>query len=174
MDNIQNQAPRANQHSTPVDRLRETLDAAGINYTIHAHDQAIESAQDGVERGVGGLANMAPALVLRADEGYLVAIIRGDTRLSYKKIKKRFGLKNLSLATPEQVQQATGSEVRQVSLLNAGMVTMIDSRILELEKIYGGCGVPCFTLEINPQDLTALTRAQVFDFAEPKEKSAEK
>ncbi|HEY5729124.1 MAG TPA: YbaK/EbsC family protein, partial [Anaerolineales bacterium] len=113
MDNIQNQAPRANQHSTPVDRLRETLDAAGINYTIHAHDQAIESAQDGVERGVGGLANMAPALVLRADEGYLVAIIRGDTRLSYKKIKKRFGLKNLSLATPEQIQQATGSEVRQ-------------------------------------------------------------
>jgi hypothetical protein len=41
----------------------------------------------------------------------------------------------------------------------------------ELDTLYGGCGVPGYTLQINPQDLIALTRAQVFDFTEPEEKT---
>ena len=58
-----------------------------------------------------------------------------------------------------------------VSLINAGMVTIVDSRLTELDTIYGGCGVPCYTLKINPQDLIALAQAQVFDFTEPKDKA---
>jgi len=58
-----------------------------------------------------------------------------------------------------------------VSLFNAGVMTTVDSRLTELATIYGGCGVPCYTLRISPQDLIALAQAQVFDFAEPKDKA---
>jgi len=47
---------------------------------------------------------MAPTFILRSEAGYLAAIIRGDTRLSYKKIKQKLKLKNLCLATPEQIR----------------------------------------------------------------------
>ena len=112
---------------------------------------------------------MAPTLILRSENNYLAAIVRGDTRISYKKIKRHLKLKNLSMASPEQVQQVAGAEVGYVSLINFGIVTIIDSRIAEMDTIYGGCGISNYTLQISPQDLIALTQAQVFDFTEPKD-----
>ncbi len=113
---------------------------------------------------------MAPTFILRSEIGFLAAIIRGDTRLSYKKIRQELKLKDVSLATPEQVREVTGSEVGCISLINTGVKTILDSRLAEMETVYGGCGVPYHTLRVSPQDLTALLRAQVFDFTEPKDK----
>ncbi len=148
--------------------LKVALDAAGVPYTILAHDQIIRSAEEGAEHGFGGLANMAPTFILRSGSTYIAAIIRGDTRLSYKKIKKELHLKDISLATPEQVRQVAGAEVGYVSLVNPGMATLVDSRLIETDTIYGGCGVPYFTLEMDPRDLVAVVQARVFDFTEPK------
>lgn len=157
-----------NQEPVRITQLRETLAAVGVPYAIHVRDLAVQSAHDGVEQGFGGLENMAPTLILRTENGYMAAIIRGDTRISYKKIKQRLQLKDISLASPEQVQQVTGSEIGSVSLINSGIVTIVDSRVAGMDMIYGGCGIPRYTLQINPQDLIALTQAQVFDFTEPK------
>jgi len=157
-----------NQEPVRIVQLRETLDSARIHYIIHVHDLAIQSAQDGVDQGFGGLENVASTLILRTENNYLAVIIRGDTRVSYKKIKQKLKLKNIALALPEQVQQVTGSEIGYVSLINSGIVTIIDSRIAQMDTIYGGCGIPRHTLQINSQDLIALTQAQVFDFTEPK------
>ena len=156
------------QEPVRVIQLRKSLDAAGIHYIIHVHSLAVHSAQDGVEQGFGGLANMAPTLILRSENNYLAAIVRGDTRISYKKVKRHLKLKDLSLASPEQVWQVTGAEVGYVSLINSGNATIVDNRIAEMDTIYGGCGIPNYTLQISPQDLIALTQAQVFDFTEPR------
>jgi prolyl-tRNA editing enzyme YbaK/EbsC (Cys-tRNA(Pro) deacylase) len=37
-----------------------------------------------------------------------------------------------------------------------------------METIFGGCGVPQHTLAMSPIDLIRITKAQEFDFAEPK------
>jgi prolyl-tRNA editing enzyme YbaK/EbsC (Cys-tRNA(Pro) deacylase) len=170
MDEIQNHKPvtLSDKEVARLSQLRDTFNAANVNYTLLAHGLTIRTAQEGVEQGVGELATMAPTFIIRSETGYLAAIIRGDTRLSYKKIRHELKLKNLCLAIPEQVQQITGSEVGCVSLLNTGVATIMDIRLTELGMIYGGCGVPCYTLKINPRDLIALTQAQVFDFTEPK------
>jgi Cys-tRNA(Pro)/Cys-tRNA(Cys) deacylase len=165
-----NQMALSDEEATRLERLKESLDAANIPYTILAQALTIRSAQEGVEQGLGELANMAPTFILRSEASYLAAVIRGDSRLSYKKIKRELKLKNLRLASPEQVQQVTGAEVGYVSLLNVGLATIIDSRLTDVDTIFGGCGVPRYTLKINPRDLIALTQARVFDFTEPMEK----
>lgn len=166
-----NQVTPSDKEAACLEHLKETLNTANVPYTILAHDLTIRSAQEGVEQGLGELANMAPTFILRSEGGYLAAVIRGDSRLSYKKIKRELKLKNLSLASPEQVQEVSGSEVGYVSLFNAGLVTIIDSRLTEVDMIFGGCGVPRYTLKISPRDLIVLTQAQVFDFTEPMEKA---
>ncbi len=173
MNEIQNhkQVILSDKEAARLSQLREILNAANVSCALLAHDLTVRSAQEGVEHGFGELANMAPTFILRSETGYLAAIIRGDTRLSYKKIRQKLKLKNLCLATPEQVRQVTDSDVGYVSLFNAGIVTIIDNRLTELDIVYGGCGVPCYTLKISPQDLITLTQAQVFDFTEPKDKA---
>ena len=149
-------------------QLKKYLDGAGINYTVLAHAQNLSSAQDGMQAGLGTLSAMAPTFVLQTEAGFLAAIVRGDTRLSYKKIKRKLGLKNVSLATPEQVKQLTGSEVGKVALVNHGLNTIVDERVTEMATIYGGSGESNHTLKISPQDVITLTQAQVFDFTELK------
>lgn len=169
MNEIQNQNNMvlSDKEAARLDQLKETLESAKVSYAILAQDLTVRSAQEGVRQGLGELANMAPTLILRSEIGYLAAIIQGNRRLSYKKIKRELKLKNLCLASPEQVQQVTGSEVGYVSLFNAGITTIIDSCLTEVDTILGGCGVPSYTLKINPRDLIVLAQAQVFDFTEP-------
>jgi prolyl-tRNA editing enzyme YbaK/EbsC (Cys-tRNA(Pro) deacylase) len=154
-----------------LSQLKRCLDAAAIPYTILVHAQNISSAQDGTQAGLGTLSAMAPTFVLQTEAGFLAAIIRGDTRLSYKKLKRKLGLKNVSLATPEQVKQLTGSEVGQVALVNPGLKTVVDERVLAMPTIYGGSGEANHTLKIDPQDVVTITQALVFDFTELKDKT---
>jgi len=157
--------------SDRLTQLKAHLDRAGISYTILVHEKNISTAQDGTQTGLGTLSNMAPTFILQTEKGYLAAIIRGDTRLSYKKIKKKLGLKNISLAAPDRVKQLTGSEVGHVSLVNPGVQTIVDSRITEETVIFGGSGEPNHTLQIAPQNVITITQAQVFDFTEFKDRT---
>lgn len=151
-----------------LSELKSLLNAAGIAYAILEHDQTISTAQEGVQTGLGTLSSMAPTFILKTEAGYLAAIIRGDTRLAYKKIKQQLGLKNISLASVDQVKEVTGAEVGYVSLVYPGIETIVDEKVIAMDVVFGGCGVPRYTLQIQPKDLVAIVRASVFDFTEPK------
>ena len=73
----------SNDESVRLSQLKMYLDGAGIAYTILVHAQNISSAEDGAQTGLGALSAMAPTFILRTEVGYLAAIVRGDTRLSY-------------------------------------------------------------------------------------------
>ncbi len=164
------QSPRLSPaEQARLDRLRHLLDEAGAEYASLAHAQAINSAEDGFEQGFGSLAVMAPAFLLRSDRGWLVAIISGETRLAYKKLRRQLGLKDVALASPETVLQVTGAAVGTMSLVNPGLPALVDAHLAAMDIIYGGCGVPQHTLRIRVRDLIAVTQAQVFDFTVPKE-----
>ena len=158
-----------NLESDRLIQLKAYLNRLGVAYTILVHEQNISTAQDGTQTGLGTLSTMAPTFILQTEKGFLSAIIRGDTRLSYKKIKQTLGLKNISLAAPDQVKRLTSSEVSYVALVNPGLQTIVDARITEAAMIFGGCGEPKHTLQISPQDVIKATQAQVFDFTEFKD-----
>ena len=153
--------------------LRMKLDACGATYQILVHDSNLASAEDGAGSGLGRLEEMAPTFILRSKIGYFAAILRGDTRLSYKKIKHQFGLKDISLTSPQEVEQLTGAKIGYVPLINPGMKTILDARLLEKRLVYGGTGVANHTLAIDPHVLVDCTQAQVFDFSEPKQQAEE-
>jgi prolyl-tRNA editing enzyme YbaK/EbsC (Cys-tRNA(Pro) deacylase) len=153
----------------PPQQLEALLKASHADHEFFSHGETLRSAEDGVEQGLGHLRDMAPTFIVKTEKGFLAAIISGETRLSYKKIKKQFGLKNVSLARPEQVEEVTGAKVGYVSLINPGLETIVDRRLLEMEKVFGGCGVPQMSLRIGTADLVKITRATAFDFADPKQ-----
>lgn len=154
--------------SEAIRRLRSVLDATGADYVLIHHQTAVVSAEDGVAGGFGGLREMARALVLQTKAGCVVAIIGGERRIAYKKVRKALGLKDVSLAAPEQVRAVTGAEPGSVSLVNPGLETILDAGLLERERVYGGTGLPGYTLRIRTTDLVRVTGARVFDFSDPK------
>lgn len=166
--NVENNTNLSDDEVKQLRQLKQTLDEAGVKYELLTHTEIVKSTQDGVERGMGSLDKMAPTLILKSDKGFLAAIISGETRLSFKKIKKNLGIKDISLAKPDDVLRETGTYVGSVSLINHGFSTIVDSRLTEVDVIYGGCGIPYYTLRINPLDLINVTQAKVFDFTQQK------
>jgi len=151
-----------------INHLKAVLDRQEAEYEFIAHQLTLVSPEDGVEHGVGGLSEMAPTFILKTEKGFLAAVISGDSRLSYKKIKKELGLKDVSLAGPDAVREETGAEIGYVSMINPGMETIIDARLMEQPRACGGCGVPATTLMILPRDLARVTGARIFNFTELK------
>jgi prolyl-tRNA editing enzyme YbaK/EbsC (Cys-tRNA(Pro) deacylase) len=171
--NNQYQSPQENLGLTSdeqqrLDKMRQILDAAQATYSFIINDDTVYSADDGVMKGVGQLEQMAPTFLIQSENGWMCAIISGRSRLSYKKIKKQLGLKNISLAKPDDVERVTGAKVGTVSLINPGLLTIVDSHLLTLETVYGGCGAPRHTLQICVADLIAVSKAQVFEFTDLK------
>jgi prolyl-tRNA editing enzyme YbaK/EbsC (Cys-tRNA(Pro) deacylase) len=152
-----------------IECLKALLDSAGASYTMLTHEETVTTAEDGALKGFGKLEVMAPTLILHSENGFLAAIISGISRLSYKKIKKELGLKNISMAIPEQIFALTGAQPGTVSLVNPGIRTIVDSKLLAQEYVFGGCGVPQHTLQIQVKGLITVTQATVFDFTEPKQ-----
>jgi prolyl-tRNA editing enzyme YbaK/EbsC (Cys-tRNA(Pro) deacylase) len=153
-------------------QLKKILEQASVNYEVLGHAGNVLTAEEGVQQGMGSLAQMAPTLILETEKGCIAAIISGATRLSVKKIKKFLGLKNVSFAKPDVVLRETGAVIGSVSLVNPNLPTIIDLRLEKLPMVFGGCGVPHYTLRIRPVDLISLTHATVFDFSDPREQAS--
>ena len=158
----------ASDEQERLNKVRQILDAAQAKYSILSNADTVHSADDGVINGIGQLEQMAPTFLIQSENGWLCAIISGRSRLSYKKIKKQLGLKNISLAKPDDVELVTGAKIGTVSLINPGLLTIVDSHLLTLETVYGGCGAPRHTLQISVADLIAVSKAQVFEFTDMK------
>jgi prolyl-tRNA editing enzyme YbaK/EbsC (Cys-tRNA(Pro) deacylase) len=147
-------------------KLKTLLDDQRVNYAIINDEFSIEKAADGAKHYGILLQETTPTLILKAKDKYYAAIICGDTRIVFKKLKQALGVKDLTMADPETVLRLTGAKVGEVCLINDSLPTLIDSSVLKNENCYGGCGVARATLRISSVDLVRVTRGVVLDFAE--------
>jgi Cys-tRNA(Pro)/Cys-tRNA(Cys) deacylase len=151
-----------------LDQLDALLKSKNVDYVIFRDDFSLESAEAGAKHYGISLAETTPTLILKSKDQYYAAIICGNTRISFKKLKQALGVKEISMVDPQTVFQITGANVGEVSLVNAELITLVDNKVLSNENCYGGCGTPKSTLKINTTDLVNLTKAKILDFADPR------
>ena len=151
-----------------LEKLNSLLKSENADYSILTDDFSIKTASSGAEHYGISLSETTPTLILKTKDGYIAAIICGNTRISFKKLKQVLNLKDIGMADPKTILDITGARIGEVSLINPGLTTLIDANVLQNKNCYGGCGVPKTTLRINTQDLVRVTNAQIFDFTEPR------
>jgi len=149
-----------------LEHLNSLLKKEQIDYELLTDDFTVETAASGAFYYGISLSETTPTLILKTKDGYVAAIICGNTRISFKKLKQVLNCKDISMADPQTILNITGAKIGEVSLINPGLPTLIDSNVLYNTHCYGGCGVPKTTLRINTQDLIKVTNAQVVGFTE--------
>ncbi len=94
-----------------------------------------------------------------------VAIVTGDMRVDRSKVASVLSLPTLKLASPETVLSVIGYEVGGVPPVAhvSSVPVVVDRRVLEHDRVYGGGGDDFHMLEIAPQDIVRLTNAVIGD-----------
>lgn len=151
-----------------LSKLETLLKNENADYLIYKDTFNLTSAEEGAKHYGISLSETTPTIILKTKDQYFAAIICGNTRISFKKLKLALNVKDISMADPETVLSLTGSKVGEVSLINDGFVTLIDNNILKNRHCYGGSGISKITLRINSNDLIRITKATLLDFTEPR------
>jgi Cys-tRNA(Pro) deacylase len=135
---------------------------------VHAH-KARHVAEAALERGIPLRQVVKTLLIRRPDGRYAIALVRGDQRLSLKKLARIVGAKSLDMAPPEDVPRITGYEIGAVAplgLRRTDVPIFVDAHISEETRVSISAGRHDAGLELSSSDLIRTVQGQVVDLTE--------
>jgi Cys-tRNA(Pro) deacylase len=139
--------------STPVTRH---LEALGIPYRFFHHPGAVHSLeQAAAERGQRP-EQIIRSIVFRLGEGeFVMALVAGPGQISWPALRKRLGVSRMTMASADEVLEATGYPLGAVSPfgLPKPMRILADESIHREGEISIGSGVRYTTVILRQEDL---------------------
>lgn len=157
-----------------MDKIRthaiRVLDELGIPYKtiLHAH-RATNVEEAAAERGVSVRQVVKTLLVIRPDRRHVLALVRGDQRLSLKKLARIVGVKTLEMAPEADVPRITGYQIGAVAplgLRRPDVPIYVDHHILEEPRVSISAGRHDAGLELTTEDLIRAVKGQIADITE--------
>ena len=140
----------------------------GVEARIEEFEAGTPTALDAA-RAVGcKLGQIVKSLVFECGGKWVVALIPGDRRADSAKIARAAGAPRAKIASPEQVEKATGFVAGAVAPFPLPRVdrVLVDRGLLSHKRVWIGAGSPRHMAMIAPGDLVRLARAQAMDVVE--------
>jgi prolyl-tRNA editing enzyme YbaK/EbsC (Cys-tRNA(Pro) deacylase) len=153
----------------PVERVSTFLRHTGVEARIEEFGAGTPTALDAA-RAVGcKLGQIVKSLVFECGGKWVVALIPGDRRADPAKIARAAGATRAKIASPEQVEKATGFVAGAVAPFPLPGVdrVLVERGLLSHKRVWIGAGSPRHMAVISPGDLVRLSRAQALDLVEP-------
>ena len=156
------------------ERVRNTLDASGIEYEVLACEPELaDTAEFCAHYGIpADEACNAILVVLKTNpRGYVACLVRADTKLDVnRKVSELTGVKRLSFASAEETAERTGMLIGGVTIagLPPEIPIYVDSRIMEQPRVIIGGGNRSSKVRLAPAELLKLPNASVADVAVPR------
>jgi prolyl-tRNA editing enzyme YbaK/EbsC (Cys-tRNA(Pro) deacylase) len=157
------------------DRVRESLDAAGIgDYEVLAcAPELADTAEFCAHYGIAAdeACNAILIALKTTPRRFVACLVRADTKLDVnRKVSAITGVKRLSFASADETAELTGMLIGGVTIpgLPAEVEIIIDERVMERPHIIIGGGNRSSKIRIAPRQLLALPNARTGDVAVPR------
>jgi Ala-tRNA(Pro) deacylase len=141
------------------ERLQERLQTAGVSFTVLRHEPVYTSEQAAAARGVP-LASGAKALVLKAGEAFVLAVVPADRKLDSKKARASLGTRSIRFATREEVEHLTALQPGSIPPFGSlfGLRTYCDPALGESASINFNAGDHSISVQMTHDDYVATER----------------
>ncbi|MFW6332995.1 MAG: YbaK/EbsC family protein [Thermodesulfobacteriota bacterium] len=158
--------------STSAKRVQDFLSAKGFSFQVQELPGSTRTAQEAAHSVGCAVSQIAKSLVFKekkTDRPILV-IASGANRVDLKKIQKTTGLK-LGRADGNFVKERVGFAIGGVPPVGhkEPLETLLDIDLQKHETIWAAAGTPFALFQLNPADLTPLTRGKWMDLSEEKQ-----
>jgi Ala-tRNA(Pro) deacylase len=148
--------------------LEEYLKKTGVWYNFVDKPETVHTA-DAAEKAGIELRRVTKSLVLLdQDKNPILAIIPGDSKLSFSKVKDAVGSKKIRLVPFEEAENYSGYLPGATPMVHhkVKMKVVLDKKLIQYKSIYGGGGERTKLLELRTGDVIKLNEAIAADITE--------
>ena len=99
--------------------------------------------------------------LMDTEKKLIVAIVKGEDRISTKKIGKILDIERPKTATPQEILEKTGYICGGVPSFGYTATFLIDARVMDKEIIYSGGGSENSLIKLSPVELQKANQGQI-------------
>tara|TARA_B100000003_G_scaffold184998_1_gene178990 strand:- start:131 stop:610 length:480 start_codon:yes stop_codon:yes gene_type:complete len=155
-------------HKEPVKRVEQVLKAFDPKLTVivlkTSARTAIEAASSlGCEVGA-----IVKSLLFKTENSFTLCLIAGDRKASIIKIKKTLNIKDVSMASADEVKDVTGFTIGGVSPVGHlnKIDVFIDDSLKRFESLYAAAGHPNCVFKLDFINLQKITNGSIKEISE--------
>ena len=145
----------------PVQRVSAVLRAAAVDARLEEFGEGTPTAR-GAAKAIGcDLSQIVKSLVFVCDGAYVLALVPGDRRADEAAIGAAVGAREVRIAKPDEVMQATGFEPGAVAPFPQRAVTraLMERGLLRHQIVWIGAGSTSHMAGLPPTELQRLAGA---------------
>ncbi len=152
----------------PVKRVEQILKKFDPKQSLLILETSARTAKDaasslGCEDGA-----IVKSLLFKTGDTYALCLVAGDKKVSLHKTKKILNIKDVSMASAENVKDITGFTIGGVSPIGHlnDLSVIIDNSLERFENLYAAAGHPNCVFKINYINLQKITNGMIKDIVE--------
>ncbi|KKU83525.1 MAG: Aspartyl-tRNA synthetase [Microgenomates group bacterium GW2011_GWA2_47_8] len=141
------------------DRIIRTLEAGKAQYHMFEHEP-VRTSEDAARVRNTPLHKGAKALVLYGDKKPLMVVLPADCKLDMKLMKDTYGIRDLRMATPDEVQQVTGVTIGAVPPFGNlfDIPVYMDRGMRDNEEIFFNAGLHTKSISMRETDFESVVK----------------
>ncbi len=155
-------------YKEPVKRVEQVLKAFDPKLTVivlkTSARTAIEAASSlGCEVGA-----IVKSLLFKTENSFTLCLVAGDRKASIIKIKKTLNIKDVSMASADEVKDVTGFTIGGVSPVGHlnKIDVFIDNSLKRFESLYAAAGHPNCIFKLDFINLQKITNGSIKEISE--------
>ena len=152
----------------PVQRVDKLLKKFDENLSVIILDTSARTAQEAASSLGCEVGAIIKSLLFKAENSFILCLVAGDKKASLNKIKKAFSIKDLSMASADDVKNITGYTIGGVSPVGHlnKIDILIDNSLKRFTSLFAAAGHPNCVFKISFTDLQKITNGSTIDIIE--------
>ena len=152
----------------PVKRAEKALKDFDSKMNIIILKESARTAIDAANSLKCEVGAIVKSLLFKAETSFILCLVSGDKKCSLNKLKKIIEIKNISMASPEEVKTQTGYTIGGVSPVghNNKIEILIDNSLERFNDLYAAAGHPNCVFKLNFKDLQKITNGTIKELIE--------
>ncbi len=151
-----------------VKRVKSFLEEYDSNLKVTLLNSSAKTAIEAAESLNCEVGAIVKSLLFKTEDTFLLCLVAGDKKASLNKIKKTLNIKDVSMASADEVKDITGFTIGGVSPIGHSneLNIYIDKSLERFATLYAAAGHPNCVFKIDYLNLQKITKGLIKDISE--------
>jgi len=152
----------------PVKRVEKLLKNFNSNFCVILLNSSARTALEAASSLNCQVGAIIKSLLFKTENTFSLCLVAGDKKASLNKIKKTLNIKEVCMASADEVKDITGFTIGGVSPIgHLNKINIyIDNSLERFDNLYAAAGHPNCVFKINFNDLQKITNGLIKEISE--------